>query len=96
MVTDGIEPTNNHAERLLRRGVLWRKNAFGCQSAGGCRFVERILTAVETLRLQGLAVLPYLRDVLVAHRNGLPAPSLLPVGAVTMILLGICSQRTTS
>jgi len=80
MVTDGIEPTNNHAERLLRSGVLWRKNAFGCHSEGGCRFVERILTAVQTLRLQGRAVLPYLRDVLVAHRNGLPAPSLLPVG----------------
>ncbi len=29
VVTEGVEPTNNHAERLLRRGVLWRKNAFG-------------------------------------------------------------------
>jgi transposase len=80
VVTEGVEPTNNHAERLLRRGVLWRKNAFGCHSAGGCRFVERILTAVQTLRLQGRPVLPYLRDALVAHRSGLKAPSLLPVG----------------
>jgi transposase len=80
VVTDGVEPTNNHAERLLRRGVLWRKNAFGCHSAGGCRFVERILTAVQTLRLQGRPVLPYLSDVLAAHRNGLKAPSLLPAG----------------
>lgn len=24
-----VEPTNNHIERLLRSGVLWRKNAFG-------------------------------------------------------------------
>jgi transposase len=80
VVTEGVEPTNNHAERLLRRGVLWRKNAFGCHSAGGCRFVERILTAVQTLRLQGRPILPYLREVLVAHRNGLKAPSLLPVG----------------
>jgi transposase len=80
VVTDGVEPTNNHAERLLRRGVLWRKNAFGCHSEGGCRFVERILTAVQTLRLQGRPVLPYLSDVLVAHRNGLKAPSLLPAG----------------
>jgi transposase len=80
VVTAGIEPTNNHAERLLRRGVLWRKNAFGCHSEGGCRFVERILTAVQTLRLQGRPVLPYLKDVLVARRNGLKAPSLLPVG----------------
>ena len=79
-VTEGIEPTNNHAERLLRRGVLWRKNAFGCHSEAGCRFVERILTAVQTLRLQGRPVLRYLHEALVAHRNGLPAPSLLPGG----------------
>ena len=57
VVTEGMEPTNNHAERLLRRGVLWRKNAFGCHSAEGCRFVERMLTVVQTLRLQGRSVL---------------------------------------
>jgi transposase len=77
VVTDGIEPTNNHAERLLRRGVLWRKNAFGCHSASGCRFVERMLTVVQTRRLQGRSVLRYLYEALAAHRNGLPAPSLL-------------------
>jgi transposase len=77
VVTEGLEPTNNHAERLLRRGVLWRKNAFGCHSAEGCRFVERLLTVVQTRRLQGRSVLRYLYQALVAHRNGLPAPSLL-------------------
>jgi transposase len=77
VVTEGIEPTNNHAERVLRRGVLWRKGAFGCSSAAGCRFVERLLTVVQTRRLQGRSVLRYLYDALVAHRAGLPAPSLL-------------------
>jgi transposase len=77
VVTEGVEPTNNHAERLLRRGVLWRKSAFGCHSAAGCRFVERLLTVVQTRRLQGRPVLGYLYEALVAHRNGLPAPSLL-------------------
>jgi transposase len=48
----GVEPTNNHIERLLRSGVLWRKRSFGCHSAAGCRFVERILTVTQTLRLQ--------------------------------------------
>ena len=67
---EGIEPTNNHAERLLRRGVLWRKNAFGCVSERGCRFVERLLTVVQTRRLQGKGVLSYLHAALVAHRNG--------------------------
>jgi transposase len=77
VVSEGVEPTNNHAERVLRRGVLWRKNAFGCQSAAGCRFVERMLTVVQTRRLQGRSVLGYLYEALLAHRKGLPAPSLL-------------------
>src|SRR5262245_39935811 len=79
VVSDGVEPTNNHAERVLRRGVLWRKNAFGSHSAAGCRFVERLLTVVQTRRLQGRPVLRYLYEAVVAHRNSLPAPSLLPV-----------------
>lgn len=74
---EGLEPTNNHAERVLRSGVLWRKNAFGCHSAAGCRFVERILTVVQTLRLQKRPVLTYLQQALEAHRHGLPAPKLL-------------------
>src|SRR5262245_15584044 len=47
----GVEPTNNCAERPLRRAVLWRRRSFGTQSAAGSQFVERILTAVTTLRL---------------------------------------------
>jgi transposase len=77
VVSEGVEPTNNHAERLLRRGVLWRKSSFGCHSASGCRFVERLLTAVQTCRLQGRSVLQYLYEAVSAHRKGLPAPSLL-------------------
>jgi transposase len=53
---EGAEPTNNHAERVLRRAVLWRKGCFGSSSEGGCRFVERILTVVQTLRLQSRPV----------------------------------------
>src|SRR5262249_12387063 len=74
---EGVEPTNNHMERLLRSGVLWRKNAFGCHSDAGCRFVERILTVVQTLRLQKRPVLEFLHDSLLAHRQGQKAPQLL-------------------
>jgi transposase len=73
----GVEPTNNHIERMLRPGVLWRKNAFGCHSESGCRFVERILTVVQTLRLQKRAALPFLYEALSAHRAGHLAPKLL-------------------
>jgi len=77
---DGVEPTNNHIERLLRPAVLWRKRAFGCQSDAGCRFVERILTAIQTLRLQGRGVLDFLYRSLHAYRQSEPAPTLLALG----------------
>ena len=73
----GVEPTNNHAERILRMGVLWRKNAFGCHSESGCRFVERILTVVQTLRLQKRSVLNFLEEAIIAHRSGTPSPARL-------------------
>ena len=76
--TDGVEPTNNFMERLLRRAVLWRKRSFGCWSEAGCRFVERILTVVQTRRLQGKSALDYLHAALLAHRTGQPCPKLLP------------------
>jgi transposase len=72
-----VEPTNNHMERLLRSGVLWRKNAFGCHSESGCRYVERILTVVQTLRLQKRPVLDFLYQSLVSHRSGRLSPRLI-------------------
>jgi transposase len=59
----GAEPTNNAAERGLRRAVLWRRKSFGTQSEAGSRFVGRVLTAVQTLRQQGRDVLAYLAEV---------------------------------
>jgi hypothetical protein len=78
---ESVAPTNNQAERLLGRGVLWRKNAFGCHSESGCRFVERTLRMVQTLRRQKRPVLDYLHQAIVASRSGLPSPKLLvPIG----------------
>jgi transposase len=76
----GVAPTNNFMERLLRRAVLWRKRSFGCASDAGCRFVERILTVVQTCRLQNKSVLDYLHDAVRAHRAGEACPKLLPPG----------------
>ncbi len=80
MTTEGVEPTNNFLERLLRRAVLWRKRSFGSCSPVGCRFGERILTVVQTRRLQGKNVLDYLHDALRTHRAGQPCPKLVPEG----------------
>jgi len=72
----GLEPTNNLAERMLRRGVLWRKRSFGSHSRGGCRFVERMLSVTMTVRMRGGDVLAYLASAVAAHREGHPAPAL--------------------
>jgi transposase len=77
VVEEGVEPTNNHAERVLRRAVLWRRRSFGCHSAKGCVFVERILTVVQTLRQQKRSVLAYLCEAIQAHRAGTTAPRLV-------------------
>jgi len=77
---EGVEPTNNRAERTLRPAVLWRKISFGNHSEAGCRFAERILTTVQTLRLQKRHVLTYLREAVIAHRAGQPARALISLG----------------
>lgn len=73
----GIEPTNNHAERMLRPAVMWRKQSLGSHSIGGCRFVERMMTVLQTLRLRGRSVMDYLEQAVHALRRGLSPPSLL-------------------
>ncbi len=75
---EGVEPTNNDAERPLRRAVLWRRRSFGTQSEAGSRFVERVLTTVTTLRQQERDVLDYLTDACAAAIRGDKPPSLLP------------------
>ncbi|HEX2246578.1 MAG TPA: IS66 family transposase, partial [Arthrobacter sp.] len=75
---EGVEPTNNAAERAIRPGVLWRKGSFGTQSAEGSRFVEAMMTVVATLKQQHRNVLDYVTAACEAALNGQPAPSLLP------------------
>lgn len=75
---DGVEPTNNAAERVLRPAVIWRKQCFGTQSADGSRFVERILSVVTTCCQQGRNIWHVLTDAVRAAMAGQPAPTLLP------------------
>lgn len=75
---EGIEPTNNAGERSLRHAVIWRKLSFGTQSASGSRFVETMLTVIETCRQQRRNVFKFLTEAIAAHLAHQPAPSLLP------------------
>jgi len=81
----GVDPTNNSAERPLRRAVLWRRRSFGSQSAAGSQFVERILTAVTTLRQQRRDVLDFLTTACSAAIRKAPAPSLLPLTSPPLV-----------
>jgi hypothetical protein len=74
---EGIEPTNNASERALRHAVIWRKLSFGTQSAAGSRFVETMLTAIETCRQQNTSVFDFVTQAVAAHFAHHPAPSLL-------------------
>lgn len=73
---EGVEPTNNHAERELRAFVLWRKRSFGSQSERGDHFAERLMTSAHTARKQSKNVLEYLTACCVATVDRCPAPSL--------------------
>ena len=63
----GVDPTNNRAERALRFGVIWRKRCFGSQSDKGDRWVERILSLKETCRLQSKSSFNVLTDLVKAY-----------------------------
>jgi transposase len=75
---EGVEPTNNTAERSIRPGVQRRKISFGTQSEAGSRFVESMMTVVATLKQQQRNVLEYLTAAHEAALRGEAAPSLLP------------------
>jgi transposase len=75
---DGVEPTNNVAERTLRPAVLWRKGSFGADSAAGNWFAERILTVAATCRQQGRPLLAFLVAANEAALLGSPPAALLP------------------
>ena len=75
---DGVEPTNNTAERGLRHGVLWRKSSGGTASWWGSRFVSRMLGVVATCRQQGRGVLDFLTSCFEASIRSEPIPLLRP------------------
>jgi transposase len=74
---EGVEPTNNAAERAVRPAVIWRRTSFGSDSAAGSEFVSSLLTVVSSLTLQERNVLDFLVESISAKRAGESPPSLL-------------------
>lgn len=78
---DGVEPTNNNAERSLRRFVMWRKNCFGAFSDRGQVFASRIMSVVATLRQRGVRSLEFLAQCERARQQNRSAPTLFALAA---------------
>jgi transposase len=92
LTVQGVDPTNNHAERELRGFVLWRRRCFGSfrscsrcihspefgsQSERGNDFAERVMTISHTARKQALKLLGYFEKVFSASRKQISIPLLL-------------------
>jgi transposase len=73
---EGMDPTNNLAERDLRKLVLWRKKSYGTRSERGQKFVERITSVVETLKKNQRRPLQFLEDAIIAFYRKHPAPAI--------------------
>jgi transposase len=84
---EGVEPTNNLAEQILRRIVIWRKTSFGTQSSKGTLYLERIMTVVATCKMQRRNVLGFVTEAIRAHLNGTKEPSLLPATKIQCEIL---------
>ena len=76
---EGVEPTNNAAERAIRPAVQWLKISFGNQSAEGELLTARLLTVERSCILQRKNPFQFLVDAVTAYRKGAPSPSLVSV-----------------
>jgi hypothetical protein len=73
---EGIEPTNNSAERAIRPAVLWKKRSFGVESERGAQYVESMLSIWATSRRNGVNPIAFLRELIRSYRTNAPTPSL--------------------
>jgi transposase len=92
---EGVEPTNNEAERALRHAVVWEKISLGTWSDWGCRFVERIESLVATSRQRGESVLGMLTEAIRAYRAGKkrrPRPTKLEMQARRTAQLAVAAS----
>lgn len=73
-----VEPTNNLAERDLRKIVLWRKKSYGTRSDRGQRFVERVSTVCGTLKRTSQNIFEFLKKAISSFCSGMESPFICP------------------
>ncbi len=76
--TDGVSPTNNAAERSLRRAVIFRKLSFGTESGSGSETLAVVMSVLETCRRLGQHALSWITEAVTRKQQNQPAPNLLP------------------
>jgi len=74
---EGVEPTNNLAEQLLRLGVKSRKISYCTRSIAGQLLLAKLLTVICTCRIQKRSSLKFIRETIHSKRYNLTMPSLL-------------------
>ena len=74
LFVEGVEPTNNLAERGLRPVVIFRKLSGGNQSDWGARFTERLMTVVCTLKQNAMNTFTFLTEVFAAYQTARSPP----------------------
>lgn len=73
---EGVEPTNNHAERCLRPAVIWRKKSFGTRSDYGSQFVARTMSFITTCKLQSKNSFELLKQTMQCYFANIEPPLL--------------------
>jgi transposase len=76
---DGVQPTNNIAERAIRPAVQWRKICFGSQSQIGEQFAGRLLTVVRTCQLHDINAFEFLNRLVKTAFSTKQPPPYLPL-----------------
>ncbi|MBA3817095.1 MAG: IS66 family transposase [Parachlamydiaceae bacterium] len=74
---DGVEPTNNHAERSLRPSVIWRKKYYCTRSDYGTEYVASSASINVTCRLQGKSSFTFLCELMENYFVGKQTSALL-------------------
>lgn len=88
---EGVEPTNNLAERMIRTIAIWRKTSFGTQSKKGSLYMERIMTVVATCKLQNRNILDYLTCAVKNYIGKSDFPSLLPQNPISNKIFAVAA-----
>jgi transposase len=76
---DGVQPTNNIAERAIRPAVQWRKICFGSQSQTGEQFTGNLLSVVRTCQLHSINAFEFLTRIVNASFSAKQQFSYLPL-----------------